>query len=310
MTRATRSSCRTVAVIAVALQLLSADWAGAEDDSLEIVLARVATYVGAFRRQLSSLVAEETYVQNVRTEMGVDPSIGGRGTPPVSHRELKSDLLMVRPEERYVEFRDVFEVDGKPVRDRQNRLSDLFLSGKGSSSEQIEQIARDGARFNIGNVYRNFNTPTLALIFLETDQQPRFRFRKVGADQRPQLARDWPNLAGAADSIWVIEYREVQPRTIIRQMIGSGDMPARGYFWVDAATGRVLMSELIVADPMIQCTIDVRYGASPVEGLLVPAEMRERYSNSRSRAVTTGTATYGRVRRFGVQVDEDIPPIR
>ena len=37
-----------------------------------------------------------------------------------SRRELKSDLLLVKPprESRYVEYRDVFKVDGAAVRDR------------------------------------------------------------------------------------------------------------------------------------------------------------------------------------------------
>lgn len=85
-------------------------------------------------------------------------------------------------------------------------------------------------------------------------------------------------------------------------------MPATGRFWIDAPTGRVLASELIVGDPMMQCTIDVRYGGETIRGLAVPAEMRERYVNNRDRIATTGTATYGRVRVFGVATDEDIPP--
>jgi hypothetical protein len=309
MTRATRITCRGLTVIAVAVPLLSVDPARAADDSLESVLKRAAVYTEAFRIQLSSLVAEETYVQDVRNPMGNDVTLNGRGATPVAHRELKSDLLMVRPEGRYVEFRDVFEVDGKPVRDRQERLTDLFLSGKNSTSQQIEQIAQEGARFNIGAVYRNFNTPTLSLLFLEEDQQPRFRFSRADAGTRPRLGRDWRLPADAADRVWVIEYREAQPRTIIRRMVGGGDMPAHGYYWLDAPTGQVLMAELEVGDPLIQCTIDVRYGSSMVDGLLVPAEMRERYVNNRSRGITTGTATYGRVRRFGVDVQDDLPAL-
>jgi hypothetical protein len=59
---------------------------------------------------------------------------------------------------------------------------------------------------------------------------------------------------------------------------------------------------------MMQCTIDVRYGGDTIGGVAVPAEMRERYTNNRDRIVTTGTAVYGRVRRFGVATNEDIPP--
>lgn len=281
----------------------------AAQDSVETVLERAGVYATQFRRQLSNLVAEETYVQKLRIPIGVVSTAGTHGEP-VRHRELKSDLLMIRPAERYVEFRDVFEVDGKLVRDRQNRLTSLFLSAKVNDAEQVEKIALESARFNIGNVFRNFNTPTLALLFLEPETRDRFRFRRVDGKKPPVLAKDWmleaPDGVGRSDRLWVLEYREVRPKTVIGRY-GGGDMPATGRFWIDAPTGRVLASELIVGDPMMQCTIDVRYGGETISGLAVPAEMRERYVNNRDRIVTTGTATYGRVRMFGVATAEDIP---
>jgi hypothetical protein len=60
-------------------------------------------------------------------------------------------------------FRDVFERDGKQVRDRQERLAALFLKGSSRSAfEQARAIMDEGARYNIGNVARNINMPTLA----------------------------------------------------------------------------------------------------------------------------------------------------
>lgn len=302
------ASLRTV-VLAWVVSGFSVSTSAAQD-SVETVLGRAGVYATQFRRQLSNLVAEETYVQDMRVPIGVVSTAGTHGEP-VRHRELKSDLLMIRPAERYVEFRDVFEVDGNPVRDRQNRLASLFLSDKANNAEQVEKIAQESARFNIGNVFRNFNTPTLALLFLEPETRDRFRFRRVDAKKPPSLAKDWklagPDGAVEPDRMWVLEYREVRPKTVIGRY-GGGDMPATGRFWIDAPTGRVLASELIVGDPMTQCTIDVRYGGETIRGLAVPAEMRERYVNNRDRIATTGTATYGRVRVFGVATDEDIPP--
>ena len=277
--------------------------------TIDVVMRRAGGYAAQFRRQLSSLVAEETYVQDMRPPMGVI-SAAGNNAEAVRHRELKSDLLMVRPAERYVEFRDVYEVDGRPVRDRQSRLTDLFLAGKAGSAQQVETIAQESARFNIGNVFRNFNTPTLALLFLEPETSNRFRFRRVDGDRKPALAKDWRFVApeaGPGDRIWVVEFREVRPRTVIGRY-GGGDMPASGHFWIDSVSGRVLASELVIGDPMMQCTINVRYGTETIGGVAVPAEMRERYTNTRDRVVTTGKATYGRVRRFGVATDEVIPP--
>ena len=44
------------------------------------------------------------------------------------HRELRSDLVLIRTGDLlgWQMFRDVFEADGGPVRDRQERLSRLF----------------------------------------------------------------------------------------------------------------------------------------------------------------------------------------
>src|SRR6185437_3448968 len=45
--------------------------------------------------------------------------------------------------------RDVVSVDGKPVRDRQDRLMGLFRSGTPDFAE-VRRIADESARFNIG----------------------------------------------------------------------------------------------------------------------------------------------------------------
>src|SRR5262249_12112966 len=130
-------------------------------------------YATSFRSHLSNIVAEERYVQDVNY----------RNLPPNrfamdTHRELRSDILLVQPNgsDQYVEFRDVFEVDGRPVRDRQDRLTALFLHPSASSGARIDQINRESARYNIGNIERTINTPTLPLQFLLPPNQPRFRF--------------------------------------------------------------------------------------------------------------------------------------
>lgn len=283
----------------------------AVEDTVDEVLRRAGVYVLEFARQLSGIVAEEVYVQDLKNQMGTE-IIGGSLARPVMHRELKSDILMVRTEEGYVQFRDVFEVDRSPVRDRQDRLTTLFLSKDTTAREQVVQITNDSARYNIGSIYRNINTPTLPLIFLESNRQRRFTFRRT-TNTKPALGSGWSQGASAnfavADSVWVIEYQEANDHTIIRRLGGVGDMPSRGRFWIEPTTGRVLMTELIVGDPLIRCTLDVAYGIA-VPGMLVPLEMRERYVNNQDRGVTTGTATYGRIRRFGVQVEEAIPEVR
>src|SRR5262245_44812095 len=96
----------------VILLVLGTAAPSAKEEPLKDVLTRAAAYVARFERDLSTIIAEERYVQDV---------VGGR-TP--EHRELTSDVLLLRPagSDRYVLFRDVFDVDGEMVRSRDERL--------------------------------------------------------------------------------------------------------------------------------------------------------------------------------------------
>jgi hypothetical protein len=69
------------------------------------------------------------------------------------HRELVSDLLRVEIEEgtALVPFRDVFEVDGRPVRDRSDRLMTLFVRPTSATLEQARAIVAEGARYDLGS---------------------------------------------------------------------------------------------------------------------------------------------------------------
>jgi hypothetical protein len=269
-------------------------WAEAQSGAqaaltLETILARAGEYVLQLETDLSGIVAEEHYSQNVLADRRQDEF----------HRDLKSDLLLVRPNdaERYVQFRDVFEVDGRPVRDRDDRLATLFLHPVPSSADQMEEIAAESARYNIGNVSRvNLNVPVLALMFLRPDNQSRstFTVAKIGSVGQP----------------WEIAYREVQPETLIRTT-GNRDLPARGRFRIDPESGRIWMSELIAEDNSVHGDFTVEYRFEPALGFLVPEEMRESVwvpPRGRASAEVRGKATYSRFRRFQVSVDEAIAP--
>ena len=154
-----------VAALALACAMAAAS-VSAQEPSIAVVLERAGEYVTGFQRQLSGVVAEETYVQDVRDPIpsGTVPRAPMRGGP--IHRELKSDLLLVKPEkaDRWIQFRDVFEVDGKPIRDRSERLMKLFVEPTSATADRAEQIVSESARYNIGNVVRTINVPVFALL--------------------------------------------------------------------------------------------------------------------------------------------------
>ncbi|MBP7867396.1 MAG: hypothetical protein KA419_15795 [Acidobacteria bacterium] len=89
-------------------------------------------------------------------------------------------FLLVKPAntDRWQAFRDVLVVDRKPVRDRQERLHRLFVE----SPDSLEKIRAESCRFNLGPVFRDFNTPTTALHILERANLPRFDVRKSGEE--------------------------------------------------------------------------------------------------------------------------------
>ena len=92
---------------------------------LSATLSRAATYVEKFADRVSGFVTAESYVQDVIPPMnrfGARPANIRPYTGPL-HRELKSDLLLVRPvgADGWMQFRDVTEVDGRKLKDRNDR---------------------------------------------------------------------------------------------------------------------------------------------------------------------------------------------
>jgi hypothetical protein len=274
---------------------------GAPQLNLDQMLVRAAAYVGDFQRQLSGIVAEERYEQTVRFPRTRKP-----GNPET--RELRSDLLLVRPAgaTEWYQFRDVYEVDGEAVRDRSERLVKLFLEPSSSVHEQISAIMTESARYNVGALFRTVNAPVVALQILEAKNQRRFKFKRSTDAAPAEMTRQSPAPPGSfkvSTEVWVVQFSETQSGTMIRTT-AMKDLPARGRFWIEPASGRVLMSELVLEDRSVRGTIDVNYQSEPLVGLLVPIEMRERYDRLRDGSVIDGFATYGRFRQFQVNVSE------
>jgi hypothetical protein len=278
------------------------------------VLGDAGQYVRSYQEQLIGMTAEESYVQTATTS--------GRTV----QRTQKSDvLLLVRIEgaDLWVQFRDVFEVDGKAVRNRDDRLAKLFLNPTRTLREQLRAITDESTRYNLG-VERTINNPVLPLLFLDPTNQARFMFtlapasRPAAAGEPLRVPRDMP----AAPAFEVpanaieIRYQETQKRTIVRTE-GDRDLAASGRFWIEPSSGRILASNVVFDDgPVLRARISVAYQPGPVGTLLVPREMREDYTSSTTtnasativmrRVVVSGVATYSNFRRFQVHTDEQL----
>jgi hypothetical protein len=107
----------------------------------------------------------------------------------------------------------------------------------------------------------------------------------------------------AADT-WEIDYEEVTTPTVIQ---GDGqDAKSHGRIWVDPETGRILITELVNEAKTVRTTIRVSYQSMPLEGVLLPVEMRETYLLKNRFYTFEGAATYGNFRRFSVNTVEVI----
>ncbi|HEV3139337.1 MAG TPA: hypothetical protein VGY57_02410 [Vicinamibacterales bacterium] len=296
----TRRGLPTLACLTLLpLMVLAAAPGDAPDPVLDAVLKRAGQYVLDFERQLSGVVAEETYVQTSLNASGAPIMPGGR-------RQMKSDLLMVKPigSSRYLAFRDVFEVDRREVRDRQDRLMKLFLEPSASTAAQVQAIMSESARFNIGRVYRNINLPPFALLFLDPGTQPGFKFKTTNG-RRVEL----PMSASPPAAAMVVAYEETARPTVIQNR-EHGDLFSHGRLWIEPLSGRVLMTELLADNADISAFVEVMYREEPGIAPPVPVEMRERYIRRRDGSRTEGVATYSHFRQFQVKVDEKIAPIK
>ena len=84
----------------------------------------------------------------------------------LERRRLGSDILLLRlPSGDFYGFRDVAQVDGREVAERGERIRKLFLDDA-KDPDETRGVIEESARFNIGDIERNLNIPTLILPLL------------------------------------------------------------------------------------------------------------------------------------------------
>jgi hypothetical protein len=271
----------TRALIALLLSASTVVLATPQDVPLETLLERLATYIESYERDLSAVVSEEHYTQEVT----------GRSSLWPASRVLRSEFLLTRsaagegmPE--WIAFRDVFEVDGKPVQDRSDRLIQLFVKPTGDALDQVNRIVKESAKHNLGWVTRTVNVPTMVLIFGKRDEQKRSQFRRGGTSKvGEEVGRE-------------VRFTE---RALPRVIRTTDNAAAQGTFWINEQTGRILKTELKISTGSTSAVIAVSYGREPKLDMWLPVVMSERYSTPR-QPIITGRAMYSNFRKFDVTV--------
>jgi hypothetical protein len=276
---------------AILLSIVCATPAAAQRPAVDTVVQSAAEYVQRFVTQFTSVVAAEQYVQRVEST--------NFNSVTLARRDLKADFLLVKigTGALWMPFRDVVEVDGRPLPDHGDRLVNLFSERPGEAAEKGAAITKESYRYNIG-AERNVNNPFLSLALLQSMYRSRFSYQLAGSE----------TVAGTR--VWVVRYKENARPTLIRGPSG-WNVPAHGRYWIDQSTGTVLRTELILDESDSSTSVLTTFGLDERFGVAVPVRMEETYASD-SGPRTTAVATYGRFRRFQVATDEEIKslPVR
>ena len=253
--------------------------------SLPDVLASLHAYLADYAKHLPAMIATEHYEQRV-----------GAGRSARTRRLLVSDfgLVQVPGDAEWLGFREVLKVDGKPVADSAQRLSELLSKPSRRSMQQARLIAEESARFNIGPVVRTINDPAFVLELLDGRHKQQMTFTKTGEEK----------INGTP--VWVLKFIETARPTITRTR-DLTDLPAEGKVWVEPASGRVRRADASVEPGYgVTASITVLFEHDEAMGFAVPQKMTERYTNRNLITVSSGEATYRNYRRFTVQTQEDL----
>lgn len=320
----------TIALLAGAATAASAQ--APRDSSLEPVLARMSAYISSYGEKAALVVAIEEYTQTVMFEGAAVP------TQP---RRLVAEFAIVKTSDGpgWVGFRDVVEVNGAAVADRRDRLMSLFTATATADATELQRIANESSRFNVGPVSRNFNVPTAAMFFFLPDNIARFAFTRKGTRK----------INGV--ETWEIAFKETRTPTLIMTAAGI-DVPASGTLWVKPDDGTVVRTRLQLknfADRMTSpvqsapsqrpeinpsapqgrraaavpemywdkietsADIEVTYGPHRRLGLWLPSEMAEYYNGPITLKTTpsvgrsTTRARYSDFRQFGTAATLVVP---
>lgn len=271
MRRSTRSGVLLIGAIAALSTPVRA-----QDD--RAIVERVRDYIDRFEQEVSALVAEEHYVQRLERRISASRIH--------STRELRSDYVLVKPADSlaWIGYRDVFEVDGTPVRERDSRVVDILGTTAPDSHNRAAAFALEGARFNLGPA-RTINVPTMPMQLAGRQHAGRIALRVGRVDRGKGIA--------------VLRLVEPNRPTLVRTPDGT-DVLTSGELTIRIADGAIVAATLSFRFPGSRMreasTMAVEYG--DVEGIPVPVPLRMTEALPMDDGQASGVAEYSNYRRF------------
>ena len=260
------------------------------DVSEKALMSAAVKYVAEYEKQFAFLIADEEYTQTVFDADG----------RKAQTRVLKAEMFLtyLPADGEWMAVRDVLEVDGVPVKDREDLRA---LLAKRAELRLVKQLTWRNSRYNLGRVERNFNEPTLALLLLDRKRVPRVKFdrKRVVRDEDATLA--------------TLAFEEKETPTLVATP-NEGAVRARGEFLLDAATGTVRRTVFQLTRPGIDARLETSYTRDAKLDLWLPSVFTERYESGNrvggvrmssdaaraSRELIECVAKYTNYRRFEV----------
>jgi hypothetical protein len=264
--------------------------------SVDDVLAAAGRYAESFRDKFKVVISDERYRQRLRRTEDRD----SRSVRSGGQRDIRSEMLFLglADERTWLTVRSVQRVDGRAVGDSRQRLEQVLAEPPAERSARLRQVLDESARFNLGQIARNFSDPTLVLQFLQPAVQPRFSFTLGEVGRKGDL-----------DAVRV-DFAERAAPTVVT--LNGQDLLSRGSVWISRADGIVIETELHQASKAINLEAQMRvtFRRQASLDLWVPVRMDELYKQQqvgwwgtppRTAVVAETiecTATYSNYRRF------------
>ncbi len=228
------------------------------DTSERAVVSAGAAYVAGYQRQLTSIVADEIYTQQIAAQLPREPNAART-------RQLRSEVFfMFAPATgEWMAIRDVLEADEQPPA---TRLDIVEALQRLPPAEVGRAFREHNARYNVGRTFRNFNEPTLALLVLDERHRGRFSFDRTRVEQRD------------GSVVVTLSFREREPPTLIRG-VERGRVFSRGELVVEAGTGRTRRTVIGGTIGSLRFELTTEYARDERLGLWVPTVFREEYEH-------------------------------
>jgi hypothetical protein len=238
----------------------------------------MGAYLLVYETQLSSVVADERFEQNIYT--------GGDRWGAL----LESEVAFIRLPggAEWLGFRDVKRKNWKPVKSSGLSISEVLTSASGDITKAIA-IANASAKHNLG-LPRTINVPTAPLDIIHPLHRQALRHERQG-DEMVRGVRTTR-----------IAFTEIGRPTRVREPSGD-NLVSSGHIWVEPVSGTVRRVEWVyqAEDRRTNAPqtprLSVDFDRHEELGIMVPSLMTEVFSVLRGRG--EGRATYRNFRRFG-----------